>query len=125
MSTPEIARAIRDGQWALMERVARKGTVWICWWNKNRHHDESKPLPPDLVVHGLITGMELLSWLNSHKDWWAIGKWSDERYAAPVSLTDAGRAALAHRDEYDLEPVTGGLIAPGWSCVPAAKASTE
>ncbi len=55
------------------------------------------------------------------KDWWVIGDWSDQRYAAPVSLTDAGRAALANREQYDLEPVTGGLVEPGWQATPAPR----
>jgi hypothetical protein len=114
----DMARRIRDAQWAFMQRVADLGTVWLCWWNKNRRHDENN-LPADLVVHGLIDGTELLEWLNSHKDWWVIGDWSDERYAAPVRLTDAGRAALADRDRYDMELVTGGLVEPGWCAMPA------
>jgi hypothetical protein len=121
----ETARHMRNEQWAFADRVAELGTVWLCWWNKNRHHDTTKDgaLPDDLRVSGLIDGMELLEWLNSHKDWWVIGEWSDERYAAPVSLTPAGRAALANRELYDLEPVTGGLVEPGWICVPAPAGS--
>jgi hypothetical protein len=113
-----MARRMRDSQWAFMERVASSGTVWVCWWNKDRHHDE-KAAPPDLLICGLIDGCELLEWLHSHEAWWIIGEWSDERYAAPVSLTDAGRAALANRDPYDMEPVTGGLVEPGWQATPA------
>ena len=114
-----------------MERVAAlaPNPLWICWWNKDRHH---KPSPraqyadgsgyrDDLLVCGLIDGMELSEWLNSHKDWWVIGEWSDERYAAPVTLTDAGRVALANRELYDMEPVTGGLAEPGWVATPAKR----
>ena len=114
----ERARRMRDSQWAFADRVAAAGTVWVCWWNKNRRHDTSKALPDDLLVLCLISGMELLEWLNAHPDWWAIGEWSDARYAAPVSLTEAGRAALAQREKYDLEPVTGGLVEPGWQATP-------
>ncbi len=117
-SMRQIARRMRDQQWEMADRVAKLGTLWVCWWNKNRHHDHTKPLPDDLMVCGLIDGLELLEWLTSHPDWWEIGKWSDERYAAPVSLTDAGRAALAEREKYDLEPVTGGLVEPGWQAIP-------
>jgi hypothetical protein len=117
----EMARRIRDGQWEFMDRVFRLGTVWVCWWNENGHHDENS-IPDDLMVCGLIDGMELLAWLHSHKDWWTIDEWSDERYAAPVSLTDAGRAALAARDQYDMELVTGGLVEPGWCAMPARRA---
>lgn len=114
----KIAREMRDHQWEISDRVAELGTLWICWWNKNRHHDRAGPLPADLLVCGLIDGMELLNWLNSHKDWWNIGEWSHERYAAPVSLTDAGHAALAEREKYDMEMVTGGMVEPGWAAMP-------
>ena len=114
----ETARRVRDGQWAFMEKVARLGTVWVCWWNKNRHHDY-KTAPDDLLVCGLIDGCELLDWLHSHKDWWIIGEWSDERYAAPVSLTDAGRLALQNRHLYDMEDLHGGLVEPGFVVTPA------
>lgn len=113
----EIARIMRDSQWAFAEKAAKHGTIWVCWWDKDRRH-RTEPLPDDLVVHGLISGMELLEWLGSHPDWWKIGEWSDERYAAPVSITEAGRAALAEREKYDMEPVIGGLVEPGWQAVP-------
>jgi hypothetical protein len=121
----QMARHMRDGQWEFMARVVELGTVWVCWWNKNRSHNDTKPLPPDLKVCGLIDGMELLEWLNSHKDWWVIGEWSDERYAAPVSLTDAGRAAFAERHRYDMELVTGGLVEPGWCAMPLPLLGSE
>jgi hypothetical protein len=112
----EQARRMRDQQWRFAERVAAAGTLWVCWWNKNRHHD--KDVPSDLMVCGLIDGCELLEWLGTHPDWWDIGEWSDERYAAPVRLTDAGRAALASRHLYDMEPVTWGMVEPGYQAVP-------
>jgi hypothetical protein len=111
------ARRTRDGQWQFADLVNSLGTVWVCWWNKNRHHQP--PHPGDLLVCGMIDGCELAEWLNSHKDWWIIGEWSDERYASPVSLTDTGRAALAHREQYDMEDVTGGLVEPGFVITPA------
>jgi len=116
----EMARRMRDQQWAFAEQVADFGTVWVCWWNKDGHH--KTPLP-DLRICGLIDGCELIEWLHSHPDWWEIGEWSDERYAAPVRLTDAGRVALANRNQYDMEPVTGGLCEPGWIAVPAKRAA--
>lgn len=122
ITTPEgreMARRIRDHHWSIMQRVADAGTLWCCWWNKNRHFDARRPAPADTLVCGLIDGMELLEWMESHTDWWVIGEWSDERYAAPVTLTDAGRAALASRALYDMEPVTGGLVEPGWRATPA------
>jgi len=122
----KMARCQRDQQWAFMERVAALGMLWVCWWNKDRHHQPSPSAQyadgsgyrDDLLVCGLIDGCELSEWLNSHKDWWIIGEWSDERYAAPVQLTDAGRSVLENRAQYDMERVTGGLIEPGWECTP-------
>lgn len=111
------ARRIRDGQWQFAERVARHGVVWFCVWDQSRRHPH--PTPDDVEACGLIDGLELLEWLESHADWWEIGDWSDERYARPVRLTEAGCAALANRHLYDLEPVTGGLVEPGWQAVPA------
>lgn len=100
---------MRDAQWAFAEKVATHGTVWFCVWNKAR-----RPELVDEQRHGLIDGLEMLEWINSHPDWWVLGEWSDERYALPVQLTDTGSASLADRARYDLEPVTGGLVEPGW-----------
>lgn len=119
-----MARRVRNWQWSFMDRVNRQGTVWVCWWNKNRHHNEKSTLPDDLLVLCLMTGAELAGWLNSHPDWWEIGDWSDERYAAPVSLTDAGRDAIVNRHLYDMECVEGGLVDPGWKAVPAEGVSS-
>lgn len=80
------------------------------------------PYPADLYVTGLIDGMELLEWLNRHRDWWIIGRWRDDRYAAPIRLTAKGRRALKRRSRYDMEPVTGGMVEPGWIAVPLPRA---
>lgn len=128
----EMARRMMDWNWGFAERVAAAGTLWVCWWNKNRHHDRSPDAQysdgsgyrNDLLVCGLIDGMELLDWLNSHPDWWEIGEWSDERYAAPVKITEAGRLALASREKYDMEPLHGGLVEPGYVVTPAPRAAT-
>lgn len=117
----EDARQLRDSQWDFAEKVAKLGTVWLCWWNKNGHFDEHNPAPADTVVHSLIDGVELLDWLKRHPDWWEIGEWSDERYAAPVTITAAGREALAHRELYDMEDVHGGLVEPGYVVTPAER----
>jgi hypothetical protein len=111
-----MARETRDAQWTLMERVANLGTLWFCVWNKAR-----LPQLSDEMRCGLIDGLEYLEWIDSHSDWWIKGKWDDARYAFPLQLTDAGRIALADRDQYDMEPVTGGLVEPGWICTPAAR----
>lgn len=113
----ETARRARDEQWVFAERAAEFGTVWACWWDKDRRH-KGKELPRDLFVFCLIGGTEMGDWLNRHPDWWEIGKWDDARYAAPVHITEAGRAALANRAAYDMEPVYGGLVDPGWQAIP-------
>ena len=115
----QMARRIRDQQWNILERIARQGPqpLFICWWNKDRRHRE--PHPEDLKVCGLIDGMELASWLRSHPDWTEMGEWDKERCAQPVYITDAGRQALGEREKYDLEPVMGGLMEPGWQATPA------
>lgn len=112
LTTPEdqaMARYIRDGQWAFMRRVAELGTLWWCCWNKR-----GLPEGPDESRMSLLSGMQLGTWLQMHLEWWEIGGWDERRYAQPVSLTPAGRAALAEHDGYDREPVTGGLVEPGW-----------
>ena len=108
-----MARRVREVQWQFMERVASAGTLWWCNWNKR-----GLPEGTDECRMGLISGMELAAWMQTHPDWWEIGAWDDARYAMPVALTAAGRDAFASRALYDLEPVTGGLVEPGWSCVP-------
>ena len=116
----EMARYIRDHQWRTLEAIAEHNPLWYCWWDKaGRHRPERGPRPPDLKVSGLIDGMEILAWLRSHPDWVEIGEWSDERYAAPIHITEAGREALRNRHLYDMEPVTGGLVEPGWQATPA------
>lgn len=119
----EMARTIRDRQWLFADRVAAAGTLWFCWWDKARRHDGKDRT--DLWVSGLIDGMEILGWLEKHPDWWIIGKWDDAQYAAPVTITDAGRAALAERDAYDLEPVDWGMVEPGHRAIPATLRATD
>jgi hypothetical protein len=109
MGDREMARRVRDGQWKFMEKVHALGTIWWCIWNKER-----KPELADEYRNCLLSGMELNEWMSTHPDWWEIGEWSDDRYARPVRLTDVGMAALASRDVYDMEPVTGGLVEPGY-----------
>lgn len=114
------ARRMRDEHWRFADLVAEYGTVWFCWWDKARRHDrESRPA--DVYVTCLITGVEILNWLESHEDWWIIGEWDDVRYAAPVSLTPAGKAALKKRDQYDMEPVDYGFVEPGHRAIPAER----
>lgn len=113
----KIARSMRDMQWEFADLVAKHGTIWVCWWDKERRHPE--PRPDNVYVTGLIDGCELLEWLRSHRDWWVIGKWRDDRYAAPIRLTPKGRRAIKQRWRYDMEPVTGGMVDPGWIVTPA------
>ena len=117
----QMARRIRDQQWNILERIAQQDPqpLFICWWNKDRRHRE--PYPEDLKVCGLINGMELANWLRSHPDWTEVGEWDKERCAQPVRITDAGRQALGEREKYDLEPVMGRLVEPGWQAKPAER----
>jgi hypothetical protein len=117
-SDRQMARRIRDSQWNFMEKVAALGTVWWCIWNKIRREERT-----DEVRCCLISGMELNEWMMTHPDWWDVGEWDDERYGRPVKLTEVGRIALAEREKYDMEPVTGGLVEPGFIVVPAREAS--
>ena len=116
LSSPDdraMARRTREAQWEFMQRVADAGTLWWCAWNTS-----SLPEGPDECRMGLLEGMEVSQWMHTHPAWWDIGGWDDTRSAQPVRLTEAGREALAHRDQYDMEPVTGGLVEPGWVCTP-------
>mgnify|MGYP001563291841 FL=1 len=116
LTTPEaqaMARHIRDGQWVFMRRVAEWGTLWWCCWNKR-----GLPEAADESRMSLLSGMQLGAWLQTHPEWWDIGAWEEGRYAQPVRLTPAGHAALAEYARYDREPVSGGLVEPGWIAVP-------
>ena len=114
----KMARHIRDRQWEMLELIALHNPLYICWWDKAGRYKVKTNTPPDEWACGLITGMEMLHWLEAHPDWTQIGEWSDERYAAPVHITDSGRDALANRERYDMEPVEGGLVEPGWRAIP-------
>lgn len=107
------ARASRDYQWHFTERVAELGTLWFTPWEKNR-----RPQGPDEWRDGLLTGMDIVRWYSQHPDWFVVGEWDNDRAARPISITDAGRAALANRAQYDMEPYAGGMIEPGWVAVP-------
>lgn len=115
----ERARHVRDNQWRFTERCAEHETFWFCVWNKNRR-DEAANEWRD----ALMTGMEIQDWMHRHSDWFSVGEWDDDRYAVPVKITDAGRSALEDRDEYDMEPVYGGMVEPGWKCVPIPTATS-
>jgi hypothetical protein len=111
----EHARRSRDYQWRFMARVLEVGTLWFTPWEKNR-----RPQAADEWRDGLLTGLDIVRWWTAHPDWFVIGEWDNERSARPIQLTDAGRAALADRATYDLEPYHGGMIEPGWIAVPSA-----
>jgi len=116
-----FARAERDSQWAFMGRVAREEIVWVCPWdNYSRHKDGD-----GVYVFGLMGAEEFLSWLHSHKDWWEVGPWVEKRCARSIRITEAGRAALANREQYDMEPVHGGMVEPGWICTPLPPKKSE
>lgn len=109
----EHARAIRDTHWRFMERIAENGTLWFCAWNRR-----GLPEAADEWRDALIGGMEILEWIRRHSDWFVCGEWDDGRYGFPVRLTEEGRTALNNRHLYDMEPVYGGLVEPGWQAIP-------
>ena len=74
-----------------------------------------------MLVFGLVDGVQFLSWAKGH-GFIECGEWSEAKYAQAVTVTDAGRAALADRSAFDMEPVEGGLVEPGWVAVPAERA---
>lgn len=119
-SSRMVARRERDGQWEFMERVAREGKVWMCPWDKYRKHnaDGSGWGKDGVYVFGLLGSNEFFHWLESHKDWWKRGCWSDRRCARSISITDAGRAALVNRHLYDMEEISGGMVEPGFVVTP-------
>lgn len=119
----EIARYVRDGQWAFMERIQAVGKLWFCVWNKDRRHQ--KPYPADLWVCCLMTGLDYENWMQRHPDWFIKGRWSEKRYARSVRLTPAGVAALANRNLYDMEPLHGGLVEPGYTVLPLRPAQRK
>lgn len=118
----EMARGIRDSHWRFMEQVAAARVLWWCTWDKaGRHYPHryrTGPPSPFVYVSGLIDAGEIFEWIGRHNDWWRIGKWNEEAYAFPVRLTKVGREALQNRALYDMEPVTGGMVEPGWICTP-------
>jgi hypothetical protein len=113
------ARCERDSQWEFMERVALEGIVWICPWDKYKRHDGD-----GVHVFGLLGSNEFYHWLDSHKDWWRHGRWSDKRCARSIRLTQVGREALANRGLYDMEPICGGMVEPGYIVTPWPRKKT-
>lgn len=116
-----IARRQRDSQWRFMERVAREGVVWVCPWDKYSKHKNGD----GVYVFGLLGSNEFYHWLDSHKDWWKKGRWSDKRCAASVRITEAGLVALQNRHLYDMEPIFGGMVEPGFVVRPYPPKRTE
>ena len=114
---PEMCRNIREQQWEIMQAAADHGAVWVNPWNNRR-----LPETEDTYRFGLLGWQEMASWFqDQHSDWFEHGEWDDERCAAPIRLTDAGRQALQERDRYDMDAVFGGMVEPGWTCLPAER----
>ncbi|MYD95529.1 MAG: hypothetical protein F4Y02_17990 [Chloroflexi bacterium] len=116
----DMARRMRDGHWRVLERIAEHDPAYLCPWDKGGMYRDDRPA--DVIVCSPLD-IDLFTWFKQHEDWTTFGDWDDARCAYPVRVTDAGRAALANRDAYDLEPVHGGLIEPGWTCVPSPQAA--
>lgn len=113
--TRETARYIRDRQWSLMERMVN-APLRVCLWDKKRLTAE-----PGEVRFCLISGMEFMNWVRSHRRWFVVGRKHDERDAFVMKLTKAGRWAFRHKKRYDMAPVEGGLVEPGWVAIPAPR----
>lgn len=141
-----FARRERDSQWEFAERVAREDVVWMCPWDKHHLHGRRcvnkwcrsrtfnpeaeqwrcadcksvmAQVPDDRVfVFGLIGSNELFGWLDAHEDWWKRGRWSAKRCARSIRITTAGRRALKNRHLYDMEPIHGGMVEPGYIVTP-------
>ena len=135
----QMARYDRDECWNFMARVIQCGTIWFCPWDKYHRHEEEaekrkaerlrsvygpvSPLLPcgpcdsamDEDIHCLMSGMDRLSWLGKHPDWWVIGEWVEERCARPITITEAGILAFLDWPLYDQEDVKGGgyVVKPG------------
>jgi hypothetical protein len=148
-----FARRERDAQWAFMERIAKEGVVWMCPWDKYHRHGKrcenkgcesrtfeqhqegwqcarcknvTAKIPDDGVyVFGLLGSAELFYWINSHKDWWKKGRWSDKRCARSIRLTEAGKKALANQHLYDTELIYGGMVEPGYVVKPWPRKKAE
>lgn len=108
-----MARCTRDRQWEFTGRCNNHSPLWFCVWNKARRPEEA-----DEWRDCLITGLEIQEWIERHSDWFKVGDWDEARYARPVWITPAGQQALIERAKYDMEPVFGGLVEPGWQCIP-------
>jgi hypothetical protein len=109
-----MARHARNRQWELLEKIAKYNPVWFCIWNKR-----GLPELEDEIRCSLMTGLEDARWLHKHPHWFTEGPWSDERYAMPLYITEAGREALAKRQMYDMEDFEWGMVEPGWITTPA------
>ena len=106
----ERARRTREMQWRFMERVFEWRELWFSPWNKDRR-DEA----PDEWRACLMTGMEILGWIRSHRTWFHFGRWNEDRAARPIRLTAEGKRAVFERPrEADMEPIHGGLVEPGY-----------
>jgi len=98
-----------------MERIFECRVLWYCCWNK-RHLPEAQ----DEMRDDLMSGMDILDWIRKHRRWFLKGKWNEERYAFPIRLTRLGKEAMFKRErQYDMEPIHGGLVEPGFIVVPA------
>lgn len=103
-----------------MERCAKHDPLWFCVWNKRRLPEQA-----DEWRACLMTGMDKFEWMDKHPEWFVRGYWDDDRYAIPVQLTDAGREALENRELYDMEPVSGGFVEPGYVVTPLPPSTAE
>ncbi len=119
----EAARRIRDGQWRHMEDLRESGgEYWRAFGGEGN-------VPAGVVFFGFLLWQDMAAWLHEHHDWFNIGDFDTARGANPIALTAAGLRALENRQLYDMDPVFGGAVEPGWTAIPtpspAAPATEE
>lgn len=108
------ARRTRDWHWNFMARLARRGIVHVNLWNKYNQKEWRNELRLCL-----ISGLELMDWISSHRSWFGWGPHRHDRHTFPCWLTAKGRRALRARSRsHDRAPVLGGLVEPGYQAQP-------
>lgn len=110
----QCARRDRESNWAFMARLAR-APVHVCLWNKYHKKERGNEM-----MLSLMGGMDLMSFVRSHRTWFGSGAYDPDRTTFPFWLTPAGRSALRRRDPaHDSAVVNGGLVDPGYQVMPA------
>ena len=102
---------VRNQLWNTLGRIADTNPLWVCWQGEG-HSPHREDTPDDLIMFDINENPTLTRWFSRHPEWTVTGKWSHERCAAPVFITDAGRRAIDHRILYDNEPIEPDMPQP-------------